>query len=897
MSFVHFAVTLLLIYKVSPKITYIKAMTLKRELLTIGLVAAFLLGGNNMSVSARKKNPEKTEIASKESKGKQKKFLFFKRKNKKSEEEKPAPPSAYKKLTGRDSLAMSGVMNVISKGDTVYLELPVNLLGKPFLVSNKLQQVPVELNESSANKGINYANQMVRFEWDKEGKTVKMRQQRVTPEVPQGSHLARSVADNYIDPIIASMKVEGVAPDSSSVIFKVSDFFNGKKNVLNDIFNDINIGTSPVSDLSRIVSVKSYERSVVAKSELTTTVHEGLSKVNVTVVVSTAICLLPEKPMARRREDWRVGYFSTPSTIYNDEQQKVEHASYITRWRLEPKDTAAYMRGELTEPVKPIDFYIGGAVPAHLRPYIIKGILDWNVAFERAGFKNAVRAIVPDDTLDVEGDDMHYSVLTYAASEKANAMGPSTIDPRTGEILEADIIWWHNVQSLISEWITVQTGAVDPRARSLKLPIELIGDAVRFVACHEVGHSLGLRHNMMASAAYPTDSLRSESFTTRMGGTSASIMDYARFNYVAQPGDNVKVMSPNIGVYDLMAIEWGYRWYPQGTNEDEVLSAFLEKHKGKEYRYSEAQPQRAAVDPRALSEDLGDDPVKSARLGIENLKRVMPNLVEWTKNNKPGQNYDEAAGLYSAIIFQWSLYHYHVMANIGGIYMERPDIEWQNDPSKKAYIFVEKERQKEAVQFLLDEVLCFPEWLFGSPFSTQIFPLRKTPFGTTEQEPAMLLKNQQNYIFWDLLANDRLVRMYQNEWMNGEDAFTAVEMLQMLHESIFKKTIAGQKLNVMERSLQKSFVDALITAAAESEGVKINKSIAEDRHIASSGSRTIDMTMTQITRTSDALSVKRSELIRILKLMKSRAKSGDLSTQMHYDDVMLRIQTALGLQK
>ena len=872
-------------------------MTLKRELLTIGLLAAFLLGGNNMSVSARKKNPEKTEIASKESKGKQKKFLFFKRKNKKSEEEKPAPPSAYKKLTGRDSLAMSGVMNVISKGDTVYLELPVKLLGKPFLVSNKLQQVPVELNESSANKGINYANQMVRFEWDKEGKTVKMRQQRVTPEVPQDSHLARSVADNYIDPIIASMKVEGVAPDSSSVIFKVSDFFNGKKNVLNDIFNDINIGTSPVSDLSRIVSVKSYERSVVAKSELTTTVHEGLSKVNVTVVVSTAICLLPEKPMARRREDWRVGYFSTPSTIYNDEQQKVEHASYITRWRLEPKDTAAYMRGELTEPVKPIDFYIGGAVPAHLRPYIIKGILDWNVAFERAGFKNAVRAIVPDDTLDVEGDDMHYSVLTYAASEKANAMGPSTIDPRTGEILEADIIWWHNVQSLISEWITVQTGAVDPRARSLKLPIELIGDAVRFVACHEVGHSLGLRHNMMASAAYPTDSLRSESFTTRMGGTSASIMDYARFNYVAQPGDNVKVMSPNIGVYDLMAIEWGYRWYPQGTNEDEVLSAFLEKHKGKEYRYSEAQPQRAAVDPRALSEDLGDDPVKSARLGIENLKRVMPNLVEWTKNDKPGQNYDEAAGLYSAIIFQWSLYHYHVMANIGGIYMERPDIEWQNDPAKKAYIFVEKERQKEAVQFLLDEVLCFPEWLFGSHFSTQIFPLRKTPFGTTEQEPAMLLKNQQNYIFWDLLANDRLVRMYQNEWMNGEDAFTAVEMLQMLHESIFKKTIAGQKLNVMERSLQKSFVDALITAAAESEGVKINKSIAEDRHIASSGSRTIDMTMTQITRTSDALSVKRSELIRILKLMKSRAKSGDLSTQMHYDDVMLRIQTALGLQK
>ncbi len=852
------------------------------------LVAALSLGGVS---NAFADDAATTKSDDKKSK---KGFLFFK---KKSTVESPAPSSPYKKMTGRDSLAMSGVMNVIQKEDTVLLELPTRLLGKQFLVSNKLQQVPRELNESSANKGINYANQVVRFEWDKKSNTVKIHQQRLTPEVPEGSRLARSVADNYIDPIIASLKVECVSPDSSSVIFKINDFFNGKKNVFNDVFNDINIGTSPVAELSRIVSIKAYERSVVALSELTTTVREGLSKVNVTVVVSTAICLLPDEPMARRREDWRVGYFSTPATIYNDQQQKVEHTRYITRWRLEPSDTAAYMRGELTEPVKPIKFYIGDAVPEHLRPYIVEGILDWNRAFEKAGFKNAVQAIIPHDTLDVDGDDIHYSVLTYAASEKANAMGPSTIDPRTGEILEADIIWWHNVQSLISEWIIVQTGAVDPRARSLELPIELIGDAVRFVACHEVGHSLGLRHNMMASAAYPTDSLRSASFTSRMGGTSASIMDYARFNYVAQPGDGVKVMSPNIGPYDFMAIEWGYRWYPAGTDEEKVLAEFIAKHKGIEYRYSETQSQRSAIDPRALSEDLGDDPVKSARLGIENLKRIMPNLVEWTRNNKAGQNYDEAANLYSAIIYQWNLFHYHVMANIGGIYIDRPTIEWIDNPEKSAYTFVEKERQREAVQFLLDEVLCFPEWLFGSPFSTQIFPLRRTPIGTTEQEPAMLLKNQQNYILWDLLANERIVRMYQNEWMNGDKAFSAVEMLDMLHKSIFRKTIAGQKLNVMERSLQKSFVDALITAAAENEGVKINKNLADDNGVSSSAPRIIDMTMTQITRTSDALSVKRSELIRIMRLMKNRRTSGDLSTQMHYDDVILRIQTALGLQK
>ena len=850
-----------------------KYMTL-RKVLTFAMMIALLCSNANASASTmlrgKKSKKNKTEIA--------------------------PPPSRYKTLTGRDSVQMKGIMNVVEKGDTVFLELPVRLLGKPFLVSNKLQQVPSELNESAANKGVNYENQMVRFEWDKKAKLIKMRQQRVTPEAPKGSYVAQSVADNYVDPIIATLKVEAVSNDSSTVLFKVNDFFNGKKNVLNDVFNEINIGSSPVSELSRVVSVKSYERSVVALSELTTIVHEGNSKVNLTVVVSTAIMLLPEEPMRTRREDWRVGYFSTPALIYDDHQQQVEHANYITRWRLVPSDTLAYMRGELVEPVQPITFYIGGAVPEHLRPYITKGILDWNKAFERAGFKDAVRVIVPDDTLDIEGDDMRYSVLTYAASEKANAMGPSTLDPRTGEILEADIIWWHNVQSLISEWIRVQTAATDPRARALTLPDELIGDAVRFVACHEVGHSLGLRHNMIASAAYPTDSLRSASFTNRVGGTSASIMDYARFNYIAQPGDGVKVMSPNIGPYDLMAIEWGYRWFPAGTDEKKELSAFLARHDSKEYRYSETQDKRTAIDPRALSEDLGDDPIRSAALGIENLKRVMPNLISWTLNGDPDQTYDEASKLYSAVIYQWGLYHYHVMANIGGIYLNRPNIQWLNE-GRPAYTYVEKARQKAAVQFLIDNVLSYQSWLFGTNLSKQIYPQRETPNGTEEQEPAMLLKNQQNYILWDLLANERLVRMYENEWENGDKAFTAVEMMDMLHQSIFRKTIAGQKLNVMERSLQKSLLDALITAAAESEGVKINKKLTDEDYLDSSRPRILDITMTQVSRTSDAISLKRGELLRILRLCKSKANTGDSATQMHYDDMALRIQTALGLSK
>lgn len=802
---------------------------------------------------------------------------------------KAAPPvPAYKQFTGRDSVEMSGVMNVIQKGDTFYLELPVKYMGRQFLVTNKLQRVPQELNEAGVNKGINYENQTIRFEWDKPGKKVIIRQQRLTPEVPAGAAISRSVADNYIDPQIATLPVKQTPTDSSTVIFKVNDLFNGNKNCLNDVFNLINLGTSPNSELSRILSIKSFANSVVGTSELTTVVHEGQSKANVSVVVSSAITLLPEKEMARRQEDWRVGYFTTTRMQYDDYQQQVKKTNYITRWRLEPSDTAAYMRGEPVKPVKPIVFYVDQAVPAHLRPYIKKGITDWNKAFEKAGFKDAVQALDFTDSLDRQGDDMAHSVLTYDASEKANAMGPSVLDPRSGEILEADIIWWHNVQTLIREWVMVQTGATDPRARTLQLPETLIGDAVRFVACHEVGHSLGLRHNMMASAAYPTDSLRSRTFTDRMGGTSASIMDYARFNYVAQPGDGVRVMSPNIGPYDMMAIEWGYRWYPAGTDEKQQLNDFLTAHRGNEYRYSEAQQQRSAIDPRALSEDLGDDAVKSARYGIANLKRIMPNIVAWTRTGEPGQTYDEASKFYGAIISQWSLYLYHAMANIGGMYLDRPTL----DNDHPAYTYVEKSRQREAMQFLLDEVLCFPQWLFGSNLSKQVYIQRSTPLGVEEQHPSYMLKNQQNYILWDLMDNNRLIRMYENEMENGKQAFTAVEMMDMLHRHIFKSTLGGKSPDVMERSLQKSFVDALITAANESEGVKINKKLHEDA--LSSGQRTIGMTSTQVTRNSDAISLKRGELLRIRKLLKSRYSQGSLEARMHYDDVLLRIQTALG---
>lgn len=822
------------------------------------------------------------------------------KKKKKAEQQQPA--SDYKKLVGSDSVNIQGVMNVIKKEQDYYLEMPVNLMGRVFLVSNKLQRVPQELNEAGVNRGINYENQCIRFEWDKTKKTVFVRQQRNTPEVNPDDAMAASVESNYIDPLIASLKVEAVANDSSTVIFKVNDLFNGKKTYLNDVFNLINIGTSADSDLSHIVSIKAFSNNVTATSELTTVVHEGKSKINITVEVSSSLVLLPETPMAARKENQRVGYFTTSRLQYGDHQQEVSRNSYITRWRLEPKDEEAYMRGELVEPKKPIVFYIDQAVPAFLRSNIKKGMTDWNIAFEKAGFKNAVQAYDLTDSIAAEGDDMRYSVLTYDASEKANAMGPSVIDPRTGEILEADIIWWHNVKSLLREWIIVQTGAYNEDARQFNLPESLIGEAARFVACHEVGHSLGLRHNMIASNAYPTDSLRSKAFTDRVGGTAASIMDYARFNYVAQPGDGIKTSTPHIGPYDMMAIEWGYRWYPDEKEAAETQADFLKKHSGKEYRYSETQSQRTAIDPRALSEDLGDDAMKSASYGIENLKRVMPNIINWTRTGEAGQTYDEASKLYQGVIFQWSLYLYHVLANVGGMYIENTTI----DDGKQTFTFVEKDKQKRAVQFLMDEVFTCPEWLFRSDLTKYTFINKNTPLGVQEQSPDYALQNQQSYMLWDMLDNSRIMRMFANEQANGKDAFTAVDMMNMLHKHFFAKTIAGKQLNIDERQLQKNLVDALITAAAQQEGVKINKKIHDTPAIIdspefnwqcrslSSAPRTIDMGGTQTARVSDAISVKRGELIRILSLLKSKRHTGDTATQFHYEDVIMRIQTALG---
>jgi hypothetical protein len=590
--------------------------------------------------------------------------------------------------------------------------------------------------------------------------------------------------------------------------------------------------------------------------------------------------------MTPRFEDARVGYFSTPRWYFNDGQHELEKRDAVTRWRLEPKDKEAYLRGELTEPVKPIVFYIDPATPLQWRKYIIEGIFDWQKAFEAAGFKNAIMAKeVTGQEKDFDIDDVRYSVVTYVASDKANAMGPSVYDPRSGEILESDVIWWHNVMTAVHSWMRVQTGVIDQKSRANKFSDEQMGAAIRFVSSHEIGHTLGLKHNMGASFSYPVDSLRSQSFCQKMA-TASSIMDYARFNYVAQPEDQVKALTPEIGAYDKFAIEWAYRYFPENDAHKELpklKQMVAEAYKNPHCHYLPQQDMRTAVDPRAQSEDLGDDAVKASEYGLKNLKRIMPQILKWT--TLQGEDYLEAGKLANDIIGQWNLYSYHVLANVGGVYLNNTVY----GDGSKSYEFVPKEMQKKSVRYLIDNVIDYPGWLFGDKLYDYVYPVKDSPAGYREYNPFASYKNIQSYIFWDLLSNERLDRMIANEVQNGTKAYRASELMEDLYQAIFAKTLQGKPLNAVEMATQKGLIDALIIAADRNEVSKENKNLDREAQPAFSS----EAIFSGPKRASEAISVKRGLLLRIERLMKAKAAGADTNSRYHYEDMLLRINKSL----
>ena len=528
--------------------------------------------------------------------------------------------------------------------------------------------------------------------------------------------------------------------------------------------------------------------------------------------LNTSFVLLPKEPMRPRYFDSRVGYFTESHREYSDRQQQVRRRSMITRWRLEPKsdeDIERMKRGELVEPKKPIVYYIDPATPKQWRKYLIQGVNDWNVAFEQAGWKNAIHAEEwPEnaDSLGMSLEDARFSVIRYLASPIANAYGPHVSDPRSGEIIESHIGWYHNVMQLIHDWYLIQAGAVDSRTHKMQFDEELMGQLIRFVSSHEVGHTLGLRHNMGASSATPVDSLRDKAWVEANGHT-ASIMDYARFNYVAQPEDHISEVGlfPRINTYDKWAIEWGYKYFPEVTTpilyddgeyvseadqERRILNKMTIERLARSRRYwfgGEGYDN----DPRAQTEDLGDDQMRANEYGIKNLKRIVGELPYWVREE--GDLDLNLSQLYSGVISQMQRYVGHVGRNIGGVYHTYKSVEEFGD----VYAPEEKDRVRRAMKWLDEQVLTEPTWLINVSYIRRLT--------TDPQSVIQPLANQAVSSLCSAGTFNNVVR-----YSYDSKAYQPADYVNDMVRLIFRETMTGQNLSRWRRYVQSRAVDTLI---------------------------------------------------------------------------------------
>lgn len=815
-------------------------------------------------------------------------------------------------LVGQATNRGTGFINtyVVSKerSQHYYFEIPFAMLGRDILVVNKVTGVSGALNETGLNKGANYRNLLIRFKHDAQHGNCLLEEVHPIVKTKPGDAIEASVARNYIPLPLEAFPVLAYNADSTSLLIEVGQLFDGESTTLQNLFDVTGLGTSPLTRLSEVVSMQAFPTNVLVKSRLTTNNPGATEHTTVAVGVACNFVLLPEKPMVPRFFDERIGYFNSEVICYADGQQEVEHRKLLERWRIEPKpeDSEAYFAGQLVEPAQPIVFYIDSATPAQWVPYIKQGIEAWQKAFERIGFKNAIQArTFPRGDSAFDMDDARYNTVTYAASEVSNAMGPSVVDPRSGEVIGADVMWWHNVMKAIRHWMRLQTGLYQPGARGNVADEKLMGQAITYVACHEIGHTLGLMHNMAGSFAYSVDSLRNPQFAEQYG-TASSIMDYARFNYVAQAGDGVKNFGAVLGPYDYYAIEYGYRYtgaenpYEELKRNDSLIAA----HRGDaRYFFGPQGDARTLVDPRAQSEDLGNNAMEASRLGIKNLKALMPHILEWTAAGEG--NWVEAGKFLYDIMDQWQNYSYHVLANVGGIYLN--DLHYCS--SQPSFVPVPKALQADAVKFLCQEVLTYPAWLFSGDLYSRVYPVRNSPDGPYEYAPMELFKNYQGYVLWDMLDDERLARMLENEAQNGEKAYTVNDMLDDIFVTLFAPTRRGVPLTVYERIAQKGYIDALIIAADRGVARKEKKSIVDyygpmpnlahggvcvcqGEKEATNAMRRIKFD--QLSRVGDQLSLKRAELLRIAALFKRQRNSGDRATKAHYEDMLRRIADALG---